>query len=103
MYAVNMPPKNMISVTRNIHIPSVEASFCCSAVSNWWSSALVLDTLGSFPGIIIGGLVHHGLYREIIGGRRRGRFPFQSLGSPRIRRSAISPFQRPKEVGHRQS
>ena len=25
-----MPPKNMISVMRKIHIPSVEASFCCA-------------------------------------------------------------------------
>ena len=32
-----MPPKNMISVMRKIHIPRVEASFCCSAVSNWYA------------------------------------------------------------------
>ena len=27
-----MPPKNMISVTRNTHIPRVAASFCCAIV-----------------------------------------------------------------------
>ena len=27
---MNSPPKNMISVTRKIHIPRIEASSCCS-------------------------------------------------------------------------
>src|SRR5260370_39353871 len=97
-----MPPKNMISVTRNIHIPSVEASFGCSAVSNGCSSALEADMLGSFSRIVIGGFVHHGLHVEVVGGWRRGGLPFQSLGSPWIRWSSLAPFQRPEEIRHRQ-
>ena len=27
---MNRPPKNRTSVTRNTHMPSVAASFCCS-------------------------------------------------------------------------
>ena len=34
MYAVNSPPKNMISVTRNTHMPRLPASCCCSMSSN---------------------------------------------------------------------
>src|SRR5687767_3442580 len=35
---MNRPPKNMISVTRNTHMPSVEASACCAMSSKWcWS------------------------------------------------------------------
>ena len=34
-----MPPKNMISVTRNSHMPSEAAFFCCWASAKWWSSA----------------------------------------------------------------
>src|ERR1700756_4292943 len=29
-----IPPKNITSVTRNIHMPSVAVSFCCSSVLN---------------------------------------------------------------------
>ena len=36
---MNRPPKNMTSVTRNTHIPSVEASSCCSMSSKWCCSA----------------------------------------------------------------
>jgi len=32
---MNIPPKNMISVTRNTHIPSSEASSCWSMVWKW--------------------------------------------------------------------
>ena len=32
----NMPPKNMISVSRNTHMPKLAASRCCSTVSKWW-------------------------------------------------------------------
>ena len=36
---MNRPPKNMISVTRNTHMPSVDASRCCSMLSKWCCSA----------------------------------------------------------------
>ena len=32
--SANRPPKNSTSVTRNTHMPSVAASFCCSRLSN---------------------------------------------------------------------
>src|SRR3972149_6018200 len=35
---MNRPPKNMTSVTRNTHIPSVDASSCWSMLWKWcWS------------------------------------------------------------------
>ena len=34
--AVNSPPKNITSVARNTHMPSREASLCCSTSSNWY-------------------------------------------------------------------
>jgi hypothetical protein len=30
MYAMNIPPKNMISVRRKIHVPKIAESNCCS-------------------------------------------------------------------------
>src|ERR1022692_5177223 len=75
----------MISVTRKIHIPSVEISFCCAGVSNCSRSARASVWLSNF------GLLHRGQrgvivslrrdYRsfvEIVSGRRRSRLPFQS-------------------------
>src|SRR5213076_3321811 len=35
----NSPPKNMISVMRKTHMPSVPASRCCSMLSKWCCSA----------------------------------------------------------------
>jgi hypothetical protein len=33
MYAVNIPPKNMISCEMNTHMPRLAAAFCCPSVS----------------------------------------------------------------------
>ncbi len=42
-----MPPKNMISVTRNTHIPRVTASFCCAIVSKWCCSRVDAGACGA--------------------------------------------------------
>src|ERR1039458_7568194 len=55
----------MISVTRKIHIPSVEISFCCAGVSNCSRSARASVWLSNF------GLLHRG-QRCVIVSLRRG-------------------------------
>src|SRR5690348_10030581 len=100
----------MISVTRKSHIPSVEASFCCAAVSKWCSSAagwpecscvLMLDKflLTRVRVSRLGDDWHH-----LIISRRRWRagLPLKALCSPWIGCSHFAPFQRPNEIGHRQ-
>src|SRR5713226_375398 len=94
----------MISVTRNSHIPRVEASFCCSTESKWCSSAgewLDVDNLHSFLRRVgVSRLCHHRHDVEILRGRRRCGLPLQSLRAPWIDGRPLSPFERPKEVRH---
>src|SRR6266481_5712503 len=44
VYASMIPPKNITSVTRKIHMPSVAVSFCCSSVLNCPNNAPVRCT-----------------------------------------------------------
>src|ERR1700722_14662797 len=101
LYARNMPPKNMTSVMRKIHMPSVEAPLCCSAVSNCSRSASVCSSLCNFglQGTVIVRLMRHERdLVEIMRGRRRRGFPFQTGGAPWIGPGDRSVFQRPCEI-----
>src|SRR5271165_1767591 len=101
----------MISVSRNIHMPKVEVSFCCSMSAKWCCSAcsatwisllangylllwLVLIVI-SFPGD------DRGLIEVV--GRRRGRsHPLEANGVPWVGRGRLPVPQRPQEINHRQ-
>src|SRR5262245_54098551 len=107
-----MPPKNMISVMRKIHIPSVEASFCCSTVSNWtrsasesgWWAWAWLSNFHFLPdhlAVIVCGQPDDRRVFEIVQGRRRWCLPLQSVTAPRIRCRHFPIAQRPDEVNHR--
>src|SRR4051794_27256465 len=104
-----MPPKNMISVMRKIHIPRVEAFFCCSAVSNCSRRARLstcawlanLDLLSDYLAVIVGYLSDDRSLVEIVDRPRRIRLPFQTAVAPWIRGRYLPPAQRPDEVQHR--
>src|SRR5436190_17303975 len=100
-WAANRPPKNMISVTRNTHMPSVAASRCCSAESKWWACAAVaLDGTVGLPGVgvLVGAAGHDRRLLEVLGGGRRGGLPFQADHAPRVRRRVAAVAHRPDEV-----
>src|SRR5579875_1208494 len=106
-----MPPKNMISVSRKTHIPSVEDSNCCSLSSKWCLSAVEAceATLRSVSanfhllGIIVRPLGHHRRHVKIESRRRRGGLlPFQSLGLPRILRRSLAFAPSPAQINQRQ-
>src|SRR5512146_232931 len=107
---MNMPPKNMISVIRNTHMPMEEASRCCSMSSKWCRSSWVARAwLLSDNGDLLGKLVvvvslpgHDGCFLKVIGWRRRGRFPLQARRSPGIVPGFLAVAQRPQEVHHGQ-
>src|SRR5579871_6341012 len=107
-----MPPKNMISVTRNSHMPSVAVSRCCSMSAKWWRRECAANDLSAnvrllalrigtvavivcFPG-------HHRRFLKIVGRRQRGGLPFQAGGVPGIVAGGFAVTQRPEEVDHRQ-
>src|ERR1700681_1371685 len=99
-----MPPKNMTSVMRKIHIPSVEASLCCAAVSNCSRSASVGPSLCNFGlhgSVIVRLMRHDGDLVEIVRGRRRGCFPLKAGSSPRIGSGDRTVLQRPGEIDGR--
>src|SRR6185312_16875613 len=87
LYARNIPPKNMTSVMRKIHIPSVDASFCCATVSNCSRSAsdsASLCNFGLHGGVVVRLMRHDGNLFEIVSGRRRGGLPLKTCCIPRI-------------------
>src|SRR5882724_11669603 len=103
-----MPPKNMISVMRKIHIPSVEASFCCSAVSNCSRNASVsvcaslanFDHLPDHGAVIVCFVGHDWGLVEIVMRRRGGRLPLETGRAPRIGTHYLAVTQRPDEIDH---
>src|SRR5271154_5251335 len=119
-----MPPKNMISVTRNSHMPSEAAFFCCCASENWWTSAglcascsmvvsvPVVDWLscnGSLQFlrcrnlvVVIGFPRNYGGLVEVKRGRWRGGLPLQTRRAPGIGFRDRPIAQGPQEVDHRQ-
>src|SRR5579862_6367454 len=121
-----MPPKNMISVTRNSHMPSEAAFFCCCASAKWWSKAglcascSIVAVPAAAPGV---GLVCNGSLQFLrrrnlvvvisFPGHNRGlikikcwwrrrRLPLEPCRSPRIRARDRAVFQRPEQINHGQ-
>src|SRR6266536_2765361 len=113
-----MPPKNMISVPRNHHIPSEAALRCCSTSAKWCrrSGRASCSTGSTTAGlslkchlfgqrhalVLVGFLSHDGGFIEVER-RRRGRCcPLKAGGLPRIVGCRLAIAQRPKQVNHRQ-
>src|ERR1700730_9938723 len=87
---MNMPPKNMTSVTRNVHIPRVDASFCWPAFSKWCrtATALLCDDNWLCPltcCVVLGFRGHNRCNCEIFGSRRRIGLPLEPGCTPGIR------------------
>src|SRR5512146_2795929 len=107
---MNMPPKNMISVTRNTHIPMEEAPRCCSMFSKWCRSSWVATAwLLSDNGNLLGQLVvvvslpgYNRRLFEVVSRWRRGCLPFQARCAPGIIPGFLAVAQRPQEVHHGQ-
>src|SRR5215831_12079740 len=101
----------MISVSRKTHIPKVEASFCCSMSSKWWTSAgwCSVDVVGlvsngdHLDAVGIGFSGDDRRVMEVVGWWRRTGFPFQPRGLPRIVAGHFAVLQRPYEVDRRQN
>src|SRR5271170_5716068 len=110
-----MPPKNMISVARNSHIPSVAASRCCSASTKWCSSSgpccstatglsLNIHLRGSGNlFVVISFPRHFRLLIEIESGRRRRRLPFQAGRAPGVVADDFPVTHGPQEIHHGQN
>src|SRR5438270_1987807 len=104
-----MPPKNMISVTKNTHIPMLEASRCCSRSEKWWRSTRFAMTVWLFANrdllrelvVVVGFPGHHWGFFEVKSRRWGGSHPFQPRSGPRIVCGQLSVTQRPQEVNHR--
>src|SRR5580698_3398833 len=101
----------MISVSRNIHMPKVDVSRCCSMSAKWcwnacsatWISLVANgDLLLRLVLVVVSFPSHDGSLVKVMRRRRRGGHPFQTDGIPRIRRRQLSVAQRPQEVNHRQ-
>src|SRR5438445_13867672 len=85
-----MPPKNMISVSRKTHIPSVALLTCCSLSSNWcatWEVRSIARSANDFSllffrvGVCF--LGHDGSLVKVEGGGRRfPDVPLEALGAP---------------------
>src|SRR5271167_3431559 len=102
----------MISVSRNIHMPKVEVSFCwsmsakwcCSARSaTWISTSLVAnaDLLLRLMFVVVGFPGDYRSFVEVVRRRRRGNHPLQADGVVGIWSGRFSVAQRPQEVNHR--
>src|SRR5690242_3808270 len=107
---MNIPPKNMISVTRNTHMPMEEAPLCCSMFSKWCRSSWVArasllsdnrDLLGQLV-VVIGLPGHYRSLFKVVSRRRRCRLPFQSGSAPGVVARFLAVAQRPQEIHHRQ-
>src|SRR5215831_11291329 len=109
LYARNMPPKNMISVMRKIHIPSVEQSLCCSTVSNCtrsssvsgWAWSANFDLLSIDGGVVVGLVRHDRRLFEVMYRRRRGGLPFQPGRAPGICARHLAVLERPGQIDER--
>src|SRR5207244_7654031 len=86
-----MPPKNITSVARKIHMPSSAASFCCSASSNWcatWSTAAAWSAnLRLRAGVVVRRARDDRGPLEVLARRGRRRLPLEAGRVPRVRRS----------------
>src|SRR5580704_1995456 len=109
-----MPPKNMISVARNSHMPSDAASRCCSASTKWCrssgpcsSTAIGLSLNGHLRGsrdlfVVVGFPSHFWRFLEIKSGWGRRGLPFQAGRSPGVVVGDFSVTHGPQEINHGQ-
>src|ERR1700674_6013828 len=109
-----MPPKNMISVARNSHMPREAASRCCSVSTKWCSTcvpcsydviglSLTLHLRGSGDlFVVVSFPSHFWRFIKIESGRRRRGLPFQTGRAPRVVFGDFSVTHGPQEVDHRQ-
>src|SRR3954464_3821758 len=93
VYARNTPPKNRISVARNIHMPRRSAPRCCSMSSKWCLRAPaptladigLLPRLGQVQRVLVRPAHHPRRVVEVVGdGRALGRGPLQPGRPPRV-------------------
>src|ERR1700687_732445 len=109
-----MPPKNMISVARNSHMPSEEASRCCSMVAKWCFSAglccsaaiglyATAHLLGSWNVLVVVSFpIDNRGFIKIVSRRRRRRHPLQTGSAPGIIGSDFPVAHGPQEINHGQ-
>src|SRR5262245_27770174 len=108
-----MPPKNMISVTRNSHIPSDAEFFCWVMSAKWCRSAGLCSVVAALVCnrdlrfldvfVVVGFEVHHRCLVEIECGRRRRSHPLEPSSTPWIVRSRLPVSHRPHEIDERQN
>src|SRR6266853_2366468 len=84
-----MPPKNMISVTRKIQMPSVSASCCCARSSNWCAKPVCSACVSATAGFLLGCVGvrffgHDRHLRKILSWRRGRGLPFEARRTPRV-------------------
>src|SRR5438105_1856188 len=110
----------MTSCERKTHMPSDDASFCCSMSSKWLCRSGWRSPAATFSSCVNGLITvsdkralrslrvivsffgdHWGLV-EIVLVRRRRHLPFQPGSAPRIRPGDLAVLQRPDEVDRRQ-
>src|ERR1041385_6724984 len=103
----------MTSVMRKTHMPSEDASRCCSMSSKWCWSAGWVATAGLvcalsdnghllYVFVIVGRAMHDGRVLEVVRRRRRGGLPLQAGGAERVVPGALAVAHRPRQVDHRQ-
>src|SRR5213079_1696194 len=98
-----MPPKNITSVARKIHMPSSAAPRCCSASSNWCATAAACSAMGGLAARVGVGLAgDDGRRLEVVAWRRRRRLPLEAGGVPRVVARGLAVAERPEQVDHRQ-
>src|SRR6185312_7051294 len=104
----------MISVPRNTHMPSVEASFCCSMSAKWcWRSECSCSCVASAEVSANGDLLRGGDFVVVIGfpcyfgslfkigsDRWRLRRPFQPSRAPGIVAGDLAIPKRPDHINH---
>src|SRR5581483_4856361 len=110
MYPQNMPPKNMISVMRNTHIPMTEASICwcmeekwCCRAGLWVATAGVLSLNGDLlvQFVVVVRFPRNG--RSLVkveGLGRRFDHPLQSSRVPGVRFGRLAIAHGPQQVNH---
>src|ERR1700736_3870212 len=109
-----MPPKNMISVARNNHMPNDEAWRCCSMSAKWcWSAELCCATVmglsanttllgGGDVLVVVSFPIDHRGTLKIESRWRRRRLPLQPGRAPGIGGGKFTVAHRPQEIDHGQ-
>src|SRR4051812_48038714 len=102
---MNIPPKKRISVARNVHMPSVDASFCWGMSSNCSANAACasgISRLLRFWRVLIRRSSDDGGFLEIMFCWRRWRLPFEASCIPGIWPGLFAVLERPDEINQRE-